>query len=123
MVDSSDDEDETLKKVDEIEEEKSDVEECPQDTIPGSLEAWLCNPINAEAMLKKIEDMRSHAAVHGLGPEHESFKVQSRAITAKDLEAETQMIVCKKPDAHDADGSLTTHVVSIQELAKANPEM
>jgi hypothetical protein len=105
------------------EDSDSDVDESPQDAIPGSLEEWLRTPANAEAMLKRIEEMKAHAEVHGLGPEQEGFKVKSRAITAKDLEAETQLIVCKKTDAFDAEGNLKKNIVSIQDVAEANPEM
>ena len=67
--------------------------------------------------------MQEHAVVHGLGPEHEGYKMNLRAITAKDLEAETKMIICKKSDAYEADGKLKSHVISVQDLAAANPEM
>ena len=42
---------------------------------------------------------------------------------SKDLEAETQLIVCKKTDAYDAEGNLKKNIVSVQESAQANPEM
>ena len=62
------------------------------------MEEWLRDIGCRKEMLEKIVEMQKHAAVHGLGPKHEGFKVKSRAITAKDLEAETRLKVCKKTD-------------------------
>ena len=56
------------------------------DAIPGSMEAWLRDPINVEAMTRRIQEMQEQAAVHGLGLEHEGYKMNLRAMTAKDLE-------------------------------------
>ena len=47
--------------------------------------------------------------MHGLGPEHESFK--------------TKLAVCTKQDAYQKDGRLKDHAISVKDLAEANPEL
>jgi len=117
----SDDEEEPFR-----EEDEAFLGEFPplsSTSVPGSLEEWLRDVGCRKEMLDKIDEMQKHAAVHGLGPKHEGFRVKSRAITAKDLEAETKMVICKKSHAYEADGKLKKHIISVKDLTDANPEM
>ena len=71
------------------------------------------------------DDRRNEAACccARLWPDHKGFHVQTRDLTAEELEAEIKLITRNEKDAYDTNSKMKEHITSVKDLPEAHPEM